>query len=166
MPSFSELAIRLWGTSAKREEPSRVLLALDPGKTTGYAVFHGFTLFAFGQVSSPTVDVGTRSLIDLLVEHKPQIIVAEDYKVYSWKAKQHTWSDLLTPRLLGTIGTLCTLKGIPLFMQMAGTVKQFCSDARLKEWDYWIKGQPHSRDAIRHACYFILFNKEKDCAQS
>ncbi len=96
-----------------------------------------------------------------MVEHIPKLVIIEDYRVYSWKAKEHSWSDMHTSRLIGAIETLCTFDSITPTKQMAGSVKGFCSDKRLREWGFWLTGQQHARDAVRHACYYILFHKEK-----
>ncbi len=160
MSSFVVLASRHRGGESLFPLPT--VLALDPGKTTGYCVFIGYTLHQSGQIDTSTITEGSKAILGLITGHKPNLVVVEDYRVYSWKAKQHSFSDLHTSRLIGSVETLCALNNLPEpVKQMAGTVKQFCSNERLEEWGFYVKGQPHARDAIRHACYYILFNKEE-----
>jgi hypothetical protein len=42
---------------------------------------------------------------------------------------------------------------------MASQAKAFVTDQKLKEWGFWKEGMRHSRDAIRHGLYFLLFYK-------
>jgi hypothetical protein len=44
--------------------------------------------------------------------------------------------------------------------QMATTAKTFVTDEKLKQWGFWQEGMRHSRDAIRHGLYFLLFYKK------
>lgn len=152
------------------------VLSLDPGETTGWSVFYvydrmlttedkggttGIDLVDCGQVTTPDIESATREYQHLIVQFRPDHIVAEDYRVYGWKVNEHSFSEVITARLVGNIETLCTLRGIPFHKQMAQIAKQFCTDDKLKVWDLWIKGKRHARDAIRHAIYWILFNYPK-----
>lgn len=43
----------------------------------------------------------------------------------------------------------------PVRKQQASLAKSTATDARLRSWGLWIKGQPHARDAIRHGVTFL-----------
>lgn len=104
------------------------------------------------------MEVGPKVLNETIVRVKPALVVFEDYKVYGWKTDQHAWSGLHTPRLIGALETLLgVVHGIPFHKQMAHVAKGFCTDEKLTQWGYYAKGQRHARDAVRHACYYILF---------
>jgi hypothetical protein len=45
---------------------------------------------------------------------------------------------------------------------MAHQAKGFVTDEKLKAWGFYQKGVRHARDSIRHACYFLLFDKSLD----
>ena len=152
------------------------LVCFDPGETTGYAVFENWTLEDSGQLDSKDIPSCTKSIYDELRHHQhPNAekglywgltardvrVVMEDYRVYGWKTESHAWENLHTPKLIGGIQTICGLLTIPFYMQMAGQVKTFCTNDKLKEWDMYIKGQQHARDAIRHGCYYLLFHKDQ-----
>ena len=157
LPSFQELVVhtrQLKGMPV----PTKRILALDPGETTGYAVFDGIVFIKLGQVNTGHVDTSVIPLRKLFEEVNPDIVVVEEYRVYAWRAKQHSWSSLHTPRLIGCIETLCEIHRKPIAMQGAGIVKQFVTNDKLKDWGFYVKGQAHARDATRHACYFIIFN--------
>ena len=155
-------------------QPPKVVLALDPGETTGVAVFYKGCLVHTDQLDTHHVVPQGVRLLDKLIDntyeeltHKgpkmlsADVVVYENYRVYNWKAQQHSWDTLHTPRLIGAIQTLCHLKQIPTYTQMAQQPKNFCTDKKLIEWHYYERGQKHARDAIRHGCYYMLFNDQK-----
>jgi hypothetical protein len=180
---FKELMVL---THEQRETtPYRgTLVCFDPGETTGYAVFENGALEDSSQLDTRDISKCTKLMFDELEHHKyPELkfasrnlesklslgkprevkVVIEDYRVYGWKTESHAWENLHTPKLIGGIQTVCGLLGVPYHMQMAGQVKTFCTNDKLKEWDMYQTGQQHARDAIRHGCYYLLFNKpDKD----
>lgn len=135
--------------------PPERLLCLDPGETTGWALFIYGTLVDCGQISSKTE--GWAEVEALFKETQPTEVVAENYRVYLHKLKQHTNSEVYTLRLIGVIDYLCWKLGIKLHYQMAATAKGFCKDSKLRQWGFWQEGERHARDAIRHGCYYLLF---------
>lgn len=157
------------------------LLCLDPGETTGWALFEDGKLTRWGQI--PTVKnevIHWTTLNALFIDTWQDFVVCEDYRIYQHKLARHSFSPVLTLRLIGGIDLLCNLgwynfDGIdefdhsynkstcPIHYQMATTAKTFCTDERLKQWGFWQESMRHARDAIRHGCYFLLFyNKGKD----
>jgi len=157
--TFTELAQRLCKQEGKELRAPSSLLCFDPGNTTGYAYFQGTELVEADQVITDDIPTGTDRYKDLLTYYKPEVVVAEDYRIYSWRDKQHAWSELHTPKLVGILESQCYTDFIPLVKQTAHAAKSFCTDKRLQEWGMWEKGKKHARDAIRHGCYYILFGK-------
>ncbi len=151
----------------KHRQFKGTLLALDPGETTGYAVFEVDVLtdipkmLKYGELTCNPFKQGIDKLTAIIANTGPDFIVLEDYRVYSWKTKDHSWSQLHTPRLIGTIETLCHQQKIPFRKQMAQHAKGFCTNEKLKDWDFYVKGKVHARDAIRHGLYYMLFNVGK-----
>ncbi len=160
---FSELATQLRAQKKLPEiEVGTHTLCFDPGHTTGYAVFHRFNLFACGEIDTNDMTKSTHEVELLISEHCPDMIVIEDYRVYKWRAKHHAGSDMLTTRVIGCIETLAIMSQYPhVVKQPAHIAKGFCTDKKLKEWDMYVKGQKHARDAIRHGCYWLLFGALK-----
>lgn len=156
--SFTELLTRLRGA---KKIPHK-LLCLDPGKTTGWAVFTDGELTDWGQVEDcyDNSNIDATKLYDLFAEVQPDFVLYEDYKVYSHKLDRHSFNPVFTVRLIGVIETYCQLESIKSHKQMATTAKNFCTDEKLKAWGFWQKGMRHSRDAIRHGCYFLLFYRK------
>ena len=157
-------------TFLSKTNPERIMpvvIALDPGETTGYAVFVEGTLERCGELDTETLKVGYPALMDLFASvrtrtvHTPQIVY-EEYRIYSWKTEQHTWAGLHTPQLIGGIEALAYVKHWPTYGQTAQVAKGFCTDDKLKMWGMYQKGQRHARDAIRHGAYYLLFNNRQD----
>lgn len=89
------------------------------------------------------------------------MVIYENYRVYAHKLERHSNSEVYTLRLVGVIEYLCDVKHkIPYYNQMAQQAKGFVTDDKLKKWGYYRQGLRHARDAIRHGCYFLLFDKE------
>lgn len=136
------------------------LLSLDPGETTGVAVFQGLVLSDALQLPTGLMPLAAQTVYHYILKIDPKVVVMEDYKVYAWKANQHKWAELHTPKLIGAIQFACAELGIPLFLQSAQTGKGFCTDERLKEWGFYRAAHRHANDAIRHACQWLMFGKE------
>lgn len=151
-PDFFKIALKDCNVS---------LLGLDPGETTGFAHFVGSQLMTCGQIVGTTVPGAYRQIRQAIQNIQPNLVVMEDYKVYSWKTKDHAWQSLFTPRLIGAIECLCDTDEVLLVKRMAQEAKNFCTDDKLRTWGLWKEGQRHARDAIRHAVYHMLFHVAK-----
>lgn len=157
MNDFNGLLCKLRGE--EWESPSS-LLALDPGETTGWALFcHGMLVDAGQTNKHKEIDPAVVELQTLFHITRPVCVVIEDYRVYAHKAKSHSWEALHTPKLIGAIQALCTLAKAEAVLQMASS-KQFVTNDKLRTWRMYLRGRPHANDAIRHGCYYLLFNKE------
>lgn len=89
------------------------------------------------------------------------MVIYEGYKVYPWKLKQHSFSDVPTLQFIGFLRHACAVRGVPTATQMAQLVKTFCTDRKLKQWGLYNEGKRHANDAIRHGCYWLLFGMGK-----
>ena len=149
--------------SGEEWKPPKRILALDPGETVGYAKFNNGLLAEADEITGAANDCNTKAesvftqVADLISSYSPDIVVMENYKIYQWKTKTHTWSELFTPRLIGAIELACYKNKIPMAKQMASTAKSFCTNDKLKKWKFYTKGSAHARDAVRHGCYYLLF---------
>lgn len=152
----------LLGVKGKDFVPPKYMIALDPGETTGYAEFRNGELVKVSQLITKTVKQFTEVLSVILSrEDYPDMIVYEDYRIYSWKSEHHAWQALHTPQAIGALKALATLKCIPLYTNLAQQPKAFCTDDKLKMWGYY-STQRHGRDAVRHGTYYLLFNYVAD----
>lgn len=155
MISFQELLRKRRGDNFV--VPAR-LLVLDPGHTTGWTVFEKGELTASGQIN--TIEKW-ENIDNLFNDVQPTMVLYENYRVYAHKLERHSNSEVFTVRLVGVIEFLCDVMWqIPHYNQMAHQAKGFVTDDKLKAWGYYVKGQRHARDAMRHGLYFLLFAKE------
>jgi hypothetical protein len=168
----------LFESVRKNEKTPERLLCLDPGETTGWALFEHSKLVRWGQIQ--TVDkeenILWHNLNELFIAINPDFVVCEDYRIYQHKLARHSFSPVLTLRLIGGTDLMCLLGWYvdygdsddcnslehftcPIHYQMATQAKGFITDEKLLNWGFWQDGMRHSRDAIRHGCYFLLFYK-------
>ena len=86
------------------------LVSFDPGHTTGIAIFQGKELSYVTQENTSDITRVSSQLRKYFSEgphwKQPTLILIEEYRIYQWRAKHHTGSDLLTARIIGGIETL------------------------------------------------------------
>lgn len=134
------------------------LLCLDPGETTGWALFVKGDLADCGQwpTKSPPVlveNIGTLSALHGI----PWTLVYEEYRVRGNKFKEHVGSEVVTIQHIGAIKVAADQLDIQLVKQTAGMAKGFATDAKLRRWGLYQPNRRHANDAIRHGCYWLLF---------
>ena len=144
-----------------RPKEHKPLLSIDPGETCGWSYFKDYELSEVGEIKIDTQDntmLDGSPLWRLFETHSPALVIVEGYRIYPHMTKQHTWNALYTPKLIGYIEAICQHYGIKYTIQLASS-KQFCTNEKLKQWELYYAGRKHANDAIRHACYYLLFNK-------
>jgi hypothetical protein len=144
------------------------ILALDPGETTGFAVFDSLPKAGrrvdwveIDQVKTGNPEEAVEALVRLFDECRPDRVVYESYHVYDWKKEQHVWSPVFTVQVIGCIWTLCRLRKIPFSTQSAQNAKGFWTDDMLTKYHLYQRGLRHGRDATRHALHFLCFGESK-----
>jgi hypothetical protein len=137
------------------------LLSVDPGQTTGFALWlctdSQVILQAAGQLHTPDVDHLHHNYSVAFKADRPDHMVYERYAVYSWKTDQHANSDVPTLRIIGALELLAIQQNITRSQQTAQVAKAFCTDDFLKRYSMYLPGLKHARDAIRHGAYYIMF---------
>ncbi len=167
---FPAFAKAIAASRPKKPAPyTGLVLSFDPGETTGFCAMFDLEVLLLKQIPTPKDDVygSWKNLNDIISSYytqyagkRPQIpfeATCEDYRVYSWKADDHKWSQVHTIKVVGFIQAICGHLSIPLSMNMASAGKHFFTDERLKQqglYDVTV-GQKHGRDALRHACNYV-----------
>lgn len=155
-PSWDEF-IKLARPLTKWSEVGHVL-CLDPGETTGWALFEDGWLESCGQEPTGTEPALTADFVERVHEEVDlRHIVYEEYRIRGNKAQQHIGSEVVTIQHIGVIRATADRLGIPLTKQAAGLAKGFADDSKLRRWGLYQVGQRHSNDAIRHGVYYHLF---------
>lgn len=131
------------------------VLAIDPGETTGWATFEACDLTQAGQF--PVNDL--EAFDTFVTDHRPDVMVIENYRVYASRAAQHVGSEVNTAQYIGILKFLGGMYQIPIALQMAHQAKGWVSDARLHQLGLFQTGHRHANDAVRHGVYWLLFGK-------
>lgn len=130
-----------------------MVLAIDPGYTTGIAWFDGETMDGQELV----LEGAAVFLYHLITRGKPAVVVCETFRITAATAKntQAPWSL----ELIGAVRLACELAGVPLKMQAPGEAKGFATDDKLQAlgWYNSTKGG-HRNDATRHLLVWLVNN--------
>lgn len=133
------------------EGKRRSVFAVDPGGTTGWAfVASGERLvFESGQLVGDEI-TQTRELVRLIRECKADDVVIEDFVLRQGIARSGAGSRRVTLSPVRITAMLEYALGLSLPKQSAADAKTFATDARLRTWGTYVRGD-HARDAMRHA---------------
>lgn len=119
------------------------IIALDPGKTVGWA---GIANHIYSGQHS--VD----ELWDFLEYQQPiESLVVERFHV------RHMGVALDPVECIGVIKEWARQNKVIIHWQMPHQAKHFFTDARLREKGLYKKGKPHANDAVRHLLYYKKF---------
>lgn len=134
---------------------SALILALDPGGTTGWVLFDPDT----GQLAGSGEARGREALYQLfdgLTSYgRPLVVVCEKYTVTARTAKLSQQTDAL--KIIGMLEYACAKAGIPLHEQTPAQAKLFSTDEKLTVLG-WYKATEggHTNDAIRHLLRWLI----------
>ena len=144
------------------------IIGIDPGETTGVCVWrypqeqHSVVPLRMDSFDLQTLELPLwKGLDKLLVDQQPDIVVYENFRLFSHKANQKKWSEFPTVQTIGVIKYLCDLHNIKLVKQSPKD-KALYSDKRLKELNLYDKRSPHERDAIRHALFWATKSFDRE----
>ncbi len=136
--------------SANAEHNPVKYLAIDPGKSNGIC---GYDV-KFYPLFMLTIDADDITKFLTIFENVDKCII-EDYRVYPNKARQHIYSNLETPRVIGRVENWSEKAGVVLIKQLA----------TIKTTGYkWINKKPppktdpsnHVMDAHVHFMYWAI----------
>ena len=140
----------------RREARQADLLAIDPGETTGVAVWHAEeSLIYLFQLETPVIEEGYKLVEEVIDRVEPAHLRVEDYRVYGHMTEQHSFASLHTAQFIGAIRTVASQKGIPLSVCLAMHAKTFWTDSKLEICGLYNKGLKHARDAQRHLLRYM-----------
>lgn len=133
---------------------SELILAIDPGETTGYAYgFREGSSFAFCFAGQERWN--ELALFGVLQSLNPSTLIAESFE---FRRKGRDNLVLFSRNLLGVSSLWGGLHdGANLYSQSASEGKGFYTDRRLKKEGYYTVGKEHARDATRHLLYYVRF---------
>jgi hypothetical protein len=148
----------------KKEYLQRRFMALDPGETTGVAIWDANVVgptanpsISLFQLETKEIGQGYDDILHHVLLQCPDHLRVEEYRVYGHMTDQHAWSVLHTPMLIGAIQVIAHQRGIPISFKMAQMAKQVWNDPVLKASNLYEPGLKHARDASRHLFYYMCY---------
>jgi len=122
------------------------LLAVDPGISSGYALYDGNKL-EFGVVE---LWHGLDALID---RFKPDVVIVENFRLFPHMAKSLANNTFLTVRVIGVVQYICELRGIKLIEQEP-SVKMGYPIRKPREM------AEHAKDSVQHIIHYLMQHGE------
>lgn len=136
------------------------VIALDPGRTTGYSVgiTHDGTEFEFISKQEKLSHIG---LWELLFNTKMDCIVCESF---DFRNGVRTGTDLIPCELIGVVHLFASMYKKRLDFQNASThgaggKNGYFKDENLKRKGIYVPARPHAMDSLRILLYWYEFGK-------
>lgn len=140
-----------------------IILAIDPGKTVGFAWFN----YHEDKKEVELIEANQLSWQEFLPYFYKKAknngdfeVLYEQYRIRTTTISANLNKELLTVKVIGAIEFICRLFKIKFQNQPAGIGAEFFHRERLEKMDMWIVGKVHARDAIRHGMYHLTFRRE------
>jgi hypothetical protein len=143
----------------------KVIVVVDPGVTTGYAVMDYIPGLDPESLTKDMVkDMGMLSMwrgIDVILDQwkeKIHALVIEQYRLYRGRAAQaQGFSTIEAARVIGAVLYMAEERGISVIEQGASITKGM----RIPDEVFaGLKG-PHIKDAVMHGMVYLMSRKEK-----
>lgn len=146
-------------TGYGKTPPPAHLVAFDPGKATGWAIFKNGVLFDWG--ICPSLPEFTSFLQNYLVKYgKPDKIVYENFIVFKQKAQRQAGSKMEAPQAIGQIKLWAAMIGFDesdLAVQMSNILPIAEKWSGVKV-DAVSHDRSHNRAALNHGVYWLVKN--------
>lgn len=129
------------------------LLALDPGETTGFAIFDD------GKLQVASEFPLWRSLGGLFGSVGVELVVCERFSLYGHKAQSLTNSEFPTVQVIGVVRYLSEWQEVPVHFQPASVIHSGGKLSPLMKPlvdELGVKGS-HARDAAAHGLWFLKY---------
>lgn len=133
------------------------VLGIDPGKLTGLCLYLYENKVATRVWAKELGEVEVDFFIEKTISELAPDIVIINEKFFitqrTFKLPEAPWSLEKT----GVIKYMCNKYGVKYNWQSPAEAKEFVTDKRLRDLNEWfIGGEGHARDAIRHAILFMV----------
>ena len=133
-----------------------LILSLDPGGTTGYAIFEVEDEQQAELIKRGQIQGGIKGFLDfhwdVLEDMNFDLIVCESFTL-----REGIYGADLSP--VSIIGALEALYPTTKLVYQEPKLKPLCDDERLKKLGLHVPGRPHANDAVRHGIIYLRNNK-------
>src|ERR1043166_6862828 len=117
-----------------------MILAFDPGITTGYAMLNG-EIYEFGHLPDRLAGI-----FNFLNVRRPDELLYEDFK----HRPQMMKAELHSVKVIAIIELWSDLHNVPIKNKpLPARAKAFWTDKKIKALDLWYPGERHAMDALR-----------------
>lgn len=129
-------------------------LILDPGKSTGFAIFTRATKENRWEKSR----IGVRQedeALDLFAQFQPERVVIEKFRLFPWKGKNLAWDQLWASQIIGAAKLYCRQNTIVIVEQTTDNRDIGYMHGQVPRLP---KSNPanHAHDAWAHGCYWVI----------
>lgn len=140
------------------------VLALDPGKATGYAVWKDGEFHASSYPYQTCLDRFMSRITHPDAYEAYDAVVCEDFLITERTTKTHStvWRKGQELEMIGCFRWACGIYGVEFSTQTAKQAKTFSTDKKLKKLGWWTTGTDHPRDATRHLVRYLFNHGEID----
>lgn len=145
------------------------IVALDPGGTTGWAMWEEGPLTLQSHSTSDRFNCGQigpdehhKQLWDFLgtMQTHDFTIVCESFEFRQGKQRHNI--NLMSKEYIGVAKLFAAERmDTPVVFQTAALGKGFVSDAKLKAMGLYHPGHKHAMDAIRHLVYYMVIKEHR-----
>lgn len=145
-----------------------VLMAFDPGGTTGVAILN-LTGLESGIPTPSLAQLGPHQhhleLWDALNEYRPTHVIFESFE---FRNRTRDNLELISRDYIGVITLWSELNPARLYKQSAAQAKGFIKDSGpnanlpIKRLGWYAPGKKHAMDAVRHLTYFLINGPHHD----
>lgn len=143
-----------------RYDSIRRVIALDPGGTTGWAVWSTPDIIGKNSPEFLVGEIGPEEHHNALFQHLEElhthntVVVCESFEFRQNRQRDNI--NLMSREYIGIVKLFGQQRRCPVVFQTAGLAKTFVTDPKLKAMGLWWTGQRHARDATRHLVYFMV----------
>lgn len=134
-----------------------IVIALDPGITTGYSIGqideNGLMRVVTGENRWSHLE-----LWNLFEEYEPDVIICETFE---YRNRSRKGLELYSRELIGVCNLYAQMKQCHIRMQnpLKDNESTFFNDARLQKDNIYKKGCGHANDAARHLLTWFVFRE-------
>lgn len=142
---------------------SKLLISIDPGKASGFALLDytdmdDIKIIYSGELEQYETSETVEKLLTKEVEADYEIVM-EKFTITAQTGK-NTNGGNWSPEIIGSVKYLAQREGVPFSEQTPAEAKNFVPNERMKAVGIWHRGgEGHARDALRHAVLYLVRKK-------
>lgn len=140
----------------------RRVIALDPGGTTGWAMYTEYTSeaivkFDYGQIGPYEHHVQLWQLLEGSAGYETEIVCES----FEYRNTARPGLVLVSKEYIGITKLACLKMNMKFTEQTASKAKGFVRDAHLKRLGLWSSNYVHAMDAMRHMIFYLVNGDRK-----